>query len=75
MQLKLGNLHSKRDWGHARDYVECMWLMLQHHTPEDFVIATGAVQYELLCDVYIPEAALRSMCVSVSVSVTVSVSV
>jgi len=34
-------LHSTRDWGHARDYVECMWLMLQQETPEDFVVATG----------------------------------
>jgi GDPmannose 4,6-dehydratase len=40
-KLYLGNLDAKRDWGYARDYVECMWLMLQHHTPEDFVIATG----------------------------------
>ena len=40
-KLYLGNLHAKRDWGYAKDYVECMWLMLQHHTPEDFVIATG----------------------------------
>ena len=40
-KLYLGNLNSLRDWGYARDYVECMWLMLQHHTPEDFVIATG----------------------------------
>ena len=39
--LELGNLNSKRDWGYAKDYVECMWLMLQHDTPEDFVIATG----------------------------------
>ncbi|OHW61879.1 GDP-mannose 4,6-dehydratase [Andreesenia angusta] len=40
-KLYLGNIDSKRDWGYAKDYVECMWLMLQHHTPEDFVIATG----------------------------------
>ncbi len=40
-KLYLGNLNSLRDWGYARDYVECMWLMLQHDTPEDFVIATG----------------------------------
>ena len=40
-KLYLGNLDSKRDWGYARDYVECMWMMLQHDTPEDFVIATG----------------------------------
>ena len=40
-KLYLGNLNSLRDWGYAKDYVECMWLMLQHETPEDFVIATG----------------------------------
>lgn len=39
--LELGNMDSLRDWGYAKDYVECMWLMLQHDTPEDFVIATG----------------------------------
>lgn len=39
--LELGNLDSKRDWGHAKDYVEAMWLMLQQDEPEDFVIATG----------------------------------
>lgn len=39
--LYVGNLSAQRDWGHAKDYVEAMWLMLQHHTPEDFVIATG----------------------------------
>ena len=40
-KLYLGNLSSLRDWGYAKDYVECMWLILQHNTPEDFVIATG----------------------------------
>ncbi len=40
-ELILGNLDSLRDWGYAKDYVECMWLMLQHDVPEDFVIATG----------------------------------
>ncbi len=40
-KLYLGNLDAKRDWGHAKDYVEAMWRMLQHHTPDDFVIATG----------------------------------
>jgi GDPmannose 4,6-dehydratase len=40
-KLYLGNLNAKRDWGHARDYVEMMWLMLQQKQPEDFVIATG----------------------------------
>jgi GDPmannose 4,6-dehydratase len=39
--LMLGNLDSLRDWGYAKDYVECMWLILQHDKPEDFVIATG----------------------------------
>ena len=39
--LELGNMDSLRDWGYAKDYVECMWRMLQHDTPEDFVIATG----------------------------------
>lgn len=40
-ELYLGNLDSKRDWGHAKDYIEAMWLMLQQDKPEDFVIATG----------------------------------
>lgn len=40
-KLSLGNLNSLRDWGYAKDYVECMWLMLQHEKPDDFVIATG----------------------------------
>ncbi len=39
--LSLGNLNAKRDWGYAKDYIECMWMILQHETPEDFVIATG----------------------------------
>lgn len=40
-ELRLGNLDAKRDWGFAKDYVECMWLMLQQDTPDDYVIATG----------------------------------
>ena len=40
-KLYLGNLDSLRDWGYAKDYVECMWLILQNDKPEDFVIATG----------------------------------
>lgn len=40
-RLYLGNLDAKRDWWHAKDYVKGMWLMLQHHSPEDFVLATG----------------------------------
>lgn len=42
-KLYLGNLNALRDWGYAKDYVQCMWLMLQHNTPEDFVIATGTM--------------------------------
>lgn len=50
-RLYLGNLSSLRDWGYAKDYVECMWLILQHDKPEDFVIATG-VQHSVrkFCD-------------------------
>ncbi len=40
-ELRLGNLDAKRDWGHAREYVKAMWLMLQQETPDDYVIATG----------------------------------
>lgn len=40
-ELRLGNLDAKRDWGYAKDYVECMWLMLQQEHPDDYVIATG----------------------------------
>ncbi|MDG1144222.1 MAG: GDP-mannose 4,6-dehydratase, partial [Burkholderiales bacterium] len=45
-RLYLGNMNAKRDWGHARDYVEVQWLMLQQEKPEDFVIATG-LQYSV----------------------------
>jgi GDPmannose 4,6-dehydratase len=40
-ELRLGNLEAKRDWGHAREYVRAMWLMLQRDQPADYVIATG----------------------------------
>jgi GDPmannose 4,6-dehydratase len=40
-KIYLGNMNAKRDWGYAKDYVKMMWMMLQHDTPEDFVIATG----------------------------------
>jgi GDPmannose 4,6-dehydratase len=40
-ELALGNLEGQRDWGRARDYVQAMWLMLQHHTADDYVVATG----------------------------------
>ena len=54
-KLYLGNLYSKRDWGHAEDYVEAMWKMLQHKIPSDYVIATGkqySVKYfiKLVCE-------------------------
>ncbi len=57
--LYLGNLSSLRDWGYAKDYVECMWLILQHDTPEDFVIATG-VQHSVreFCDLAFREAGI-----------------
>ena len=45
-KLVLGNLYAKRDWGHAKDYVEAMWKMLQQKKPEDYVIATGK-QYSI----------------------------
>lgn len=58
-KLYLGNLSSLRDWGYAKDYVECMWLILQHKTPEDFVIATG-VQHSVreFCDLAFREAGI-----------------
>ncbi|MAV64681.1 MAG: GDP-mannose 4,6-dehydratase [Candidatus Marinimicrobia bacterium] len=40
-ELVLGNLDAARDWGHAKDYVKCMWLILNHHEPDDFVVSTG----------------------------------
>ena len=43
-KLFLGNLDAKRDWGHSRDYVYGMWLMLQHHKADDFVLATGRAE-------------------------------
>ena len=39
--LELGNIYAKRDWGHAKDYVEGIWKILQHNKPDDFVISTG----------------------------------
>ena len=43
-KLYLGNLEAKRDWGHAKDYIEMQWLMLQQQKPDDFVIATGKME-------------------------------
>jgi GDPmannose 4,6-dehydratase len=61
-QLYLGNLDAKRDWGHARDYVEAQWLMLQQDRPEDFVIASG-IQYSVRDFV---DAAAKEMGMSLS---------
>ena len=58
-KLYLGNLNSLRDWGYAKDYVECMWLMLQQEQPEDYVIATG-VQHSVrtFCELAFAEAGI-----------------
>lgn len=59
-KLYLGNLNALRDWGHARDYVECMWLMLQHEQPEDFVIGTGEMHsVREFCDLAFKEAGIE----------------
>jgi GDPmannose 4,6-dehydratase len=59
-KLYLGNLHAMRDWGYAKDYVECMWLMLQQEAPEDYVIGTG-VQYSVryFCELSFKEAGIE----------------
>lgn len=58
-KLYLGNLDSLRDWGYAKDYVQCMWLMLQHDTPEDFVIATGKqISVRYFCELAFKEAGI-----------------
>ena len=59
-KLYLGNLSAMRDWGFARDYVECMWLMLQYEHPEDFVIATGEMHsVREFCTLAFAEAGIR----------------
>lgn len=59
-KLYLGNLDSLRDWGYAKDYVECMWLMLQHDEPEDFIIATGEMHsVREFCTLAFAEAGIR----------------
>lgn len=58
-KLYLGNLNARRDWGYAPDYVECMWRMLQHDVPEDFVIATGKMHsVREFCDLAFQEAGI-----------------
>ena len=59
-KLYLGNLNAKRDWGYAKDYVECMWLMLQHPVPEDFIIATGQMHtVKEFCDLAFKEVGIK----------------
>ena len=59
-QLQLGNLEAKRDWGHARDYVRAMWLMLQQDAADDYVIATGRTSsIRDLCRIAFGHAGLR----------------
>ena len=51
-ELRLGNIDAKRDWGHSRDYVRAMWLMLQQDQPDDFVVATGrSVTVRDMCEI------------------------
>ena len=51
-EVRLGNLEAQRDWGHAADYVEAMWLMLQQDSPDDYVICTGETHtVQRLCEV------------------------
>lgn len=58
-QLRLGNIDAKRDWGHSRDYVRAMWLMLQQDKPDDYVIATGkTVTVRDMCRIAFDHAAL-----------------
>src|SRR5208282_3511742 len=50
-KLALGNVHAERDWGHAKDYVEAMWMMLQQDEPDDYLIATGrTTSVEDMCE-------------------------
>ena len=59
-KLVLGNLDVKRDWGHARDYVEAMWLMLQQDVPDDYVVATGrTVSVREFCELAFAQVGLN----------------
>ena len=62
-RLHLGNLEAKRDWGHAKDYVEAMWKMLQKKYPQDYVIATGK-QFSVKQFVNLVLKELKIKCVS-----------
>jgi len=60
-KLSLGNLEAKRDWGHARDYVKAMWMMLQQDTPDDYVVATGrTVSVRDFCDLAFAHVGLNA---------------
>ena len=60
-ELHLGNLEARRDWGHARDYVQAMWTMLQQDTPDDYVVATGrSVSVREFCRIAFAQASLDS---------------
>ena len=59
-ELRMGNLDARRDWGYAKDYVEAMWLMLQHSTPDDYVISTGETHsIRELCEVAFDRVGLK----------------
>lgn len=59
--IELGNLEARRDWGHARDYVQAMWLMLQQDTPDDYVVATGkTVTVADMCDIAFRHVGLKA---------------
>ena len=60
-KVALGNLDARRDWGHARDYVKAMWLMLQQDTPDDYVVATGrAVSVRAFCELAFAHVGLKA---------------
>lgn len=60
-ELRLGNIDAKRDWGHAKDYVKAMWLMLQQDVPDDFVIATGrTTTVREMCEIAFSHVSLKA---------------
>jgi len=60
-ELRLGNLEARRDWGHARDYVQAMWTMLQQDTPDDYVVATGrSISVRDFCRIAFAQASLEA---------------
>jgi len=59
-ELRLGNIDAKRDWGHSKDYVQAMWLMLQQETPDDYVVATGKTSsVRAMCEIAFAHAGLE----------------